>query len=66
MNELGPQETGEVQTAHGASRSGLTLILIIGGVVVAIAASLLLFTKISSDPGCSGEDPCMLYFYTDG
>ena len=65
MNDIEPRETDEAQTERRSSCSGLTLILIIGGVVVAIGASLLLFTQIGSEPGCSGAGPCMLYFYTD-
>jgi hypothetical protein len=37
----------------------------IGVVVALIAGGVLLFQKASSGAGCVGEEPCMLYFYTE-
>jgi hypothetical protein len=65
MNEIEARETEYAHTQHKSSLSGSTVILIIVGVVTVVAASLLLYTQIGSQPGCSGEGSCMLYFYTD-
>ncbi len=39
--------------------------LIIVLIVVALAGGVFLFQETSSGPGCDGDWPCMLYFYTD-
>jgi hypothetical protein len=43
----------------------LNLVLIVGVVAALIVGGFLLFTGASSASGCTGEGPCMLYFYTD-
>jgi len=37
----------------------------IGLVVVLVGGALLVFQRVSAEPGCDGKWPCMLYFYAD-
>ena len=65
MNDIDARETDEARVQPRSSLPRSTVILLVVGAVVVIAASLLLYTQIGSDPDCSGEGPCVLYFYTE-
>ena len=65
MSEVRAEDGEEVQTKGKASSSSARLVVIVGGVIVLAGAGLLLFTVANSEPGCAGQGPCMLYFYTD-
>lgn len=39
------------------------LLTIMGVAVIVMAGGVLLFQQVSSEPGCDGDYPCMLYFY---
>ena len=42
----------------------IKLPLIIVVVAVVLIGGVFLFQQASSEPGCDGDWPCMLYFYT--
>jgi hypothetical protein len=43
----------------------IKIIVAVGVLILVLAGGLLLLPRVGSEPGCGGDWPCMVFFYTD-